>query len=128
MLLNVSGNRNRVDVFQKLAAETIFSRNPERFDDPDRLERLFNPTTTTQLHDLLSKDSESFRTQQIHEKFESGVVKELTVDATTALVSVDGQVIRHGISEGKVVDDSKPVTVFLRLRSIAIWHTTAPTR
>src|SRR6202008_3840702 len=30
----------------KLAAETIFNRDPEGFDDEDRLERLFNPTTT----------------------------------------------------------------------------------
>jgi hypothetical protein len=99
----------------KLAAETIFNRNPEGYDAPERLERLFNPTTTQTLHDLLSKDVDSFRAQQIHQKFESGIIKELSVDANTALVSVDGQVFRHGVFDGKVVDDSKPVTVFLRL-------------
>ena len=41
----------------KLAAETIFNRNPEGYDDPDRLERLFNPTTTKSLQDQLEKDS-----------------------------------------------------------------------
>ena len=99
----------------KLAAETIFNRNPEGYDAPERLERLFNPATTQSLQDQLSKDNDSFRAQQIHQKFESGVIKELAVDQSTALVSVDGQVFRHGIFDGKVVDDSKPVTVFLRL-------------
>jgi hypothetical protein len=99
----------------KLAAETIFNRNPEGYDAPERLERLFNPATTQSLQDQLSKDNDSFRAQQIHQKFESGLIKELAVDQSTALVSVDGQVFRHGIFDGKVVDDSKPVTVFLRL-------------
>ncbi len=90
----------------KLAAETIFNRNPEGYDAPERLERLFNPATTQSLQDQLSKDNDSFRAQQIHQKFESGLIKELAVDQSTALVSV---------FDGKVVDDSKPVTVFLRL-------------
>ena len=99
----------------KLAAETIFDRNPEGYDAPERLERLFNPATTQSLQDQLSKDGDSFRKQQIHQKFESGVIKELAVDDATALVSVDGQVFRHGTFDGKIVDDSKLVTVFLRL-------------
>jgi len=100
----------------KLAAETIFNRNPEGFDDEDRLERLFNPTTTKALTAELQKDSDAFRNQQIHQKFESGTVRELRVDESTALVSVDGQVFRHASFDGKSVDESKPVTVFLELR------------
>src|ERR1700757_1797015 len=100
----------------KLAAETIFNRSPAGYDDSDRLERLFNPTTTRALNDQLQKDSDAFRNQQVHQKFESGVVKELRVDETTALVSVDGQVFRHSTFDGKTVDESKPVTVFLELR------------
>src|SRR5215471_1030730 len=34
----------------KMSAETIFSRNPDGFDNPERLERLFNPTTTAALN------------------------------------------------------------------------------
>ena len=99
----------------KLAAEAIFNRNPEGYDAPERPERLFNLATTQSLQDQLGKDNESFRLQQIHQKFESGVIKELAVDQATALVSVDGQVLRHGIFNGRPTDDSKPVTVFLRL-------------
>ena len=100
----------------KLAAETIFNRSPSGYDDADRLERLFNPATTKALAEQLEKDNEAFRNQQIHQKFESGTVRELRVDESTALVSVDGQVFRHADFQGKVIDESKPVTVFLELR------------
>jgi hypothetical protein len=99
----------------KLAAETIFSRSPDGFDDPERLERLFNPLTTARLTKEAQRDAEAFRTQAIHQKFEAGTIRELQVDSNTALVSVEGQVLRHGTFNGRIVDDSKPVTVFLKL-------------
>jgi hypothetical protein len=99
----------------RLAAETIFNRNPEGYDDPDRLERLFNPTTTKALQGQLEKDADAFRAQQIHQKFESGTIRELRVDPARALVSVEGQVFRHALFNGSSVDESKPVTVFLEL-------------
>jgi hypothetical protein len=77
---------------------------------------LFNPATTKALSAELQKDSDAYRNQQIHQKFESGTVRELRVDESTALVSVDGQVFRHASFDGKSVDESKPVTVFLELR------------
>ena len=100
----------------KLACETMFGRDPDGYDDADRLQRLFNPATTHALNEQLQKDADAFRTQQIHEKFESGTVRELRVDQATALVSVEGQVFRHSDFQGKVIDESKPVTVFLELR------------
>src|SRR6516162_2631851 len=50
----------------KMAAETIFSRSPEGFDNPERLERLFNPATYLNLQAEEKRDSESFKAQQIH--------------------------------------------------------------
>jgi hypothetical protein len=101
----------------KLAAETMFNRSPNGYDDGDRLERLFNPATTKALQTQLEKDSDAFRNQQIHQKFESGTVRELRVDQATALVSVEGQVFRHASFDGKTVDESKPVTVYLELKT-----------
>src|SRR3984893_8483630 len=49
----------------KMAAETIFSRNPDGFDNPERLERLFNPTTSATLQKDTGRDAEVFRQQQI---------------------------------------------------------------
>jgi hypothetical protein len=99
----------------KMAAETIFSRNPEGFDNPERLERLFNPATTTELNKDAARDAEVFRQQQIHQKIETGQIREIEVDNNTALVSVEGQVLRTGMFNNRIVNDAKRVTVFLRL-------------
>jgi hypothetical protein len=100
----------------KMAAETIFSRNPDGYDSPERLERLFNPSTTATLNADAAKDSQVFRAQQIHQKFESGQIREINVDENTALVSVEGQILRVGVFNNRVVNNSRKVTVFLRLR------------
>jgi hypothetical protein len=99
----------------KMAAETIFSRNPEGFDNPERLERLFNPTTTTALNKDAGRDADIFRHQQIHQKIETGQIREIEVDNNTALVSVEGQILRTAVFNNRVVNDSRKVTVFLRL-------------
>jgi DNA replicative helicase MCM subunit Mcm2 (Cdc46/Mcm family) len=99
----------------KMAAETIFSRNPDGFDNPERLERLFNPATTTELNKDATRDAEVFRQQQIHQKIETGQIREIEVDNNTALVSVEGQVLRTGMFNNRIVNDVKRVTVFLRL-------------
>ena len=99
----------------KMAAETIFSRNPDGFDNPERLERLFNPATTTELNKDAARDAEVFRQQQIHQKIETGQIREIEVDNNTALVSVEGQVLRSGMFNNRIVNDAKRVTVFLRL-------------
>jgi hypothetical protein len=100
----------------KMAAETIFSRNPDGFDDPERLERLFNPATTGVLNKDAAKDADVFRAQQIHQKFETGQIREINVDDNTALVSVEGQILRTAVFNKRVVNDARKVTVFLRLR------------
>src|ERR1700746_1955611 len=101
----------------KMAAETIFSRNPDGFDYPERLERLFNPASTAQLNRAAARDADIFRSQQLHQKFEAGQIRELEIDSNTALVSVEGQILRSGVFNQRQVNDSKKVTVFLRLRT-----------
>jgi len=100
----------------KMAAETIFSRSPDGFDSPERMERLFNPAMTANLQKEAARDADIFRTQAIHQKFEAGQIKEIGVDDNTALVSVAGQVLRTGVFNQRIVNDAKKVTVFLRLR------------
>jgi hypothetical protein len=99
----------------KMAVETIFSRNPDGFDDPERLERLFNPATTERLNKEVGRDGDIFRIQAIHQKVETGEIRELAVDDNTALVSVEGQILRTGNFNQRVVNDTRKVTVFLRL-------------
>jgi hypothetical protein len=101
----------------KMAAETIFSRSPDGFDDPERLERLFNPASAAQLNRDAARDADIFRSQQLHQKFEVGQIRELEIDSNTALVSVEGQILRSGVFNQRQVNDSKKVIVFLRLRT-----------
>jgi len=98
----------------KMAAETIFSRSPEGFDNPERLERLFNPATYLNLQAEEKRDSESFKAQQIHQKIETGQIKEINVDDNTALISVEGQVLRTTTFNGRIQNDSKRITLFLK--------------
>lgn len=100
----------------KMAAETIFSRNPDGFDDPERLERLFNPVTAAELNKEAARDSDVYRLQGIHQKIETGQIRELEVDDNTALVSVEGQILRTGVFNQRVTNETKKVTVFLRFR------------
>jgi len=100
----------------KMATETIFSRNPDGFDDPERLERLFNPSTTVAVTNEAAKDADAFRAQSIHQKIETGQIRELEVDSNTALVSVEGQILRTGVFNQRLTNETKKVTVFLRLR------------
>jgi hypothetical protein len=100
----------------KMAAETIFSRNPDGFDYPERLERLFNPMSTAALNKDAARDAEVFRSQQIHQKLETGPIRERAVDSNTALVSVEGQILRTSVFNSRVVNDTRKVTIFLKLR------------
>jgi hypothetical protein len=100
----------------KMAAETIFGRNPDGFDDPERLERLFNPVTAAELNKEAARDSDVYRLQGIHQKIETGQIRELEVDNNTALVSVEGQILRTGVFNQRVTNETKKVTVFLRFR------------
>jgi hypothetical protein len=100
----------------KMAAETIFSRSPDGFDDPERLERLFNPATAGALQKEAARDSDIFRAQQVHQKVETGQIREMEVDDNTAVVSVEGQILRTSVFNQRVVNDTKKVTVFLRFR------------
>ena len=100
----------------RMAAETIFSRNPDGYDAPERLERLFNPESATKLNADASRDSEVFKQQQIHQKLETGAIHEINVNNNTALVSVEGQILRTGFFNGRVQNDARKVTLFVRLQ------------
>jgi len=99
----------------KLAVNAIFSRNPDGYDQPEVIERLFNPVTTAALNKDAARDSDVFRAQAVHQKAEIGQIRELAVDDNTALVSVEAQVLRSGMFNQRAVNDSKRCTVFLRL-------------
>jgi hypothetical protein len=99
----------------KMAAEAMFNRSPDGIDDPERVERLFNPSTAASLQKDVSRDADAFRVGQVHQKWESGQIRELQVDDNTSLLSVEGQLLRHSIFNGRPTEDARKVILFLRL-------------
>jgi hypothetical protein len=100
----------------KMAAETIFNRSPDGFDNPERITRLFDDKIAEYLNKKAGEDSENFRIGQVHQKIETGDIKELSVDSNTALVSVEGQVLRQGMFNSKAFNDTKNLLVFFKLK------------
>ena len=100
----------------KMAAETIFNRNPNGYEAPERMERLFAPKMYESLHRDAARDEQVFQAQDIHQSIETGKIRELTVDNNTALVSVEGQVLSRKTFNQKIVNDARNVTLFLRLQ------------
>jgi hypothetical protein len=117
------------DELARMAVETIFNRNPDGFDSPERLERLFNPATAASLQKESSRDADVFRAQQIHQKAETGLTREISVDDNTALVSVQAQILRSGVFNQRPVSDiPRKSRSFYGSLSMAIWRTMAGTR
>ena len=100
----------------KMAAETMFNRNPDGYDNPERLERLFNPEMTSKLKAAEGNDAEIFRSQSIHQKIETGLIREINTDSNNAIVSVEGQILRTGTFNQRTVNNARNVTVFLNLK------------
>jgi hypothetical protein len=88
--------------YAKLAAQTLFDRQPAGLDSPERLDRLFNSRTEQQVNDDIAKDSDLFRLQQLHQKIEIGRIREVQLDASSAAFEITGQVIRTGYLGGQV--------------------------
>lgn len=100
----------------KMAAETIFNRSPNGYEAPERMERLFAPKMYESLHKDAARDEQVFQVQDIHQSFETGKIREISVDSNTVLISVDGQVLSRKTFSQKVISDARNVTLFLRLQ------------
>ena len=113
------GNFERAQQIQaelaRMAAETIFNRNPEGYDNPERLERLFNPATTKELQAEAGRDADAFKAGEIHQKIETGQIQAISVDENTALVCVHGQILRTSVFNERTQNESHKVAVFLKL-------------
>ncbi len=100
----------------KDAVATIFSRNPDGFDFPERAELLFSPKAAALLQMEVARDAETFRSQQRHQKVEMGQVREINLDSNTILMSVEAQVQGKSVFNQRTIDDARNVLVFVRMK------------
>jgi hypothetical protein len=80
-----------------LACIALFERNPNGYDYPDILEKMFLPDALAKAKALLSQQREEFQAKQIHQKVEIFKIDILKTRNDQVLVEVTGQLIRVGI-------------------------------
>ena len=89
-----------------LACIALFERNPNGYDYPDILEKMFLPDALNQAKALLSQQRAEFQAKQIHQKVEIFKIDILKTRNDQVLVEVEGQSIRVGIFNGQPFTES----------------------
>ena len=80
-----------------LACIALFERNPNGYDYPDILEKMFLPDALNKAQAILSQQRVEFQAKQIHQKVEIFKINILKTRNDQVLVEVEGQLIRVGI-------------------------------
>lgn len=98
-----------------LATMAFLERNPEGFDHPDILKKMFLKPALEKAQDQRDREAVEFRAKQLHQKAEIGKIEILATREDEVLVSVTGQVIRVGIFQEKAFTESFNFKLNLRL-------------
>jgi hypothetical protein len=80
-----------------LACIALFERNPDGYDYPDILEKMFLPDALAKAKAIVSQQRAEFQAKQIHQKVEVFKIDILKTRNDQVLVEVTGQLIRVGI-------------------------------
>jgi hypothetical protein len=93
----------------------LFSQNPNGFDMPELLDKMFLEEPLRKARSLLSEASHEFREKNIHQKVEVFEIKILKTRDDQVFAQVSGQLIRTGSFEGKVFVEDPQFTLTLVL-------------
>jgi len=80
-----------------LACIALFERNPNGYDYPEMLAKLFLPDALGKANAILTEQRAEFQAKQIHQKVEIFKINILKTRNDQVLVEVEGQLIRVGI-------------------------------
>ena len=97
------------------ASLALFERNPNGFDYPDMLQRLFLADPFRKAQGDRDKTAGEFQVKNIHQKPEVFKIDILRTRENQVLVRVQGQLIRTGIFEGQTFAESPKFTLNLTL-------------
>jgi hypothetical protein len=97
-----------------LACLALFQRNPEGFDLPELLDKLFLPEAAKQARKEADAQKEEFGAKALHQKPEVLKVTVLETRENAVLVSAEGQLLRTGIVGGQLFAEASPFTVRFR--------------
>lgn len=105
-LLNFE-DANRLHISQALlACIALFQRNPNGFDYPDLLEKMFLPEALAKAKEFQSAELPEFKAKQIHQKVEVFRIDVLQTRNDVVLVEVTGQFLRIGLFNGQSFAES----------------------
>jgi len=97
------------------ATYALLSQNPNGFDMPELLDKLFLDGPLKHARDLYSLASKEFREKDIHQKVEIFEIKILQTREEQVFAQVKGQLIRTGTFEGKTFVEDPQFTLTLVL-------------
>ena len=80
-----------------LGCIALFERNPNGFDYPEILTKMFLPDALNKANAILTDQRAEFQAKQIHQKVEIFKINILKTRSDQVLVEVEGQLIRAGI-------------------------------
>ena len=98
-----------------LACIALFERNPNGYDYPDILEKMFLPDALNKAKSILSQERAEFQAKQIHQKVEIFKINILKTRSDEVLVEVEGQLIRVGIFNDQPFTESPTFTAHFTL-------------
>lgn len=89
-----------------LACIALFQKNPNGFDYPELVEKMFLPDALVKAKEYQSAELTEFKAKQIHQKVEVFRVDVLQTRNNTVLVEVSGQLLRVGLFNGQSFAES----------------------
>ena len=93
------------------ATLALFQRNPEDFDYPDVLQKLFLSNAYRKAKADLEKSRSEFALKNIHQKPEAFKIDILQTRSDRVLVRIQGQLIRTGVFEGQTFTEAPTFTL-----------------
>ncbi|MCB1124033.1 MAG: hypothetical protein KJT03_20945 [Verrucomicrobiae bacterium] len=91
----------------------LYSQNPNGFDMPELLDKIFLDDALKQARRLHSDLTQEFREKNIHQKVEVFEIRILQTRSEQIIAQVDGQLIRIGNFEGKAFIEDPEFTLTL---------------
>lgn len=99
-----------------LATTAFLERNPNGFDSPELLKRLFLKFANDKAFSQQASEAAEFKAKQLHQKAEVGQINILQTRENFVLTQVTGQLIRTGIFQEKAFSEAIPFKLAFKMR------------
>ena len=99
-----------------LAAMAFLERNPNGFDNPELLKRLFLKAAYNKALSQGASEAPEFKAKQLHQKAEVAQINILQTRENFVLTQVTGQLIRTGIFQEKAFSEAIPFKLAFKMR------------